>query len=66
MASATWGSGLSTFSSLVFFDLMPVFQELFTPKWCEGRMLVNATATLGDYCRDFHDHLHGFFFNKLM
>ena len=52
--------------SLVFFDLAPVFQELFTPKWCEGRMLVNATATLGDYCRDFQAHLHGFFFNKLM
>ena len=55
--------------SVAFFDLTPVFQDLFTLRWLEGsggRLLMDATATLGDYCRDFQTHLQGFFFNRLM
>ncbi|KAJ2781333.1 SNARE-binding exocyst subunit S6 [Coemansia javaensis] len=53
-------------ADLVFFDLRPVTEALYTKEWYEDDMLPAVIETLRDYCQDFHDHLDRYLCRRLM
>ncbi|RKP35078.1 exocyst complex component Sec6-domain-containing protein, partial [Dimargaris cristalligena] len=51
---------------IVFNDVMPVFQKLFTPAWYKDDVLQAVVLTLQDYTSDFRSHLHQYLFELVI
>jgi exocyst complex component 3 len=51
---------------MIFHDINPAFQQLFTPQWYEQPQSIGAIIqTLDDYLQDFKKHLLDYLFSKL-
>ncbi|PVU92812.1 hypothetical protein BB559_003571 [Furculomyces boomerangus] len=53
-------------SEIVFADLRPVFNALYTKDWYQEDLLQPVIETLSDYFVDFKDHLHEFLFIRVV
>ncbi|KAJ2801721.1 SNARE-binding exocyst subunit S6, partial [Coemansia helicoidea] len=55
-----------TLADIVFSDLRPITQALYTTDWYQDDLLQPVIETLKDYCQDFGDHLDKYLCRRLM
>ncbi|KAJ1651146.1 SNARE-binding exocyst subunit S6 [Dispira simplex] len=56
----------TTLAQIVYNDVTPVFQQLFTPAWYKEDIMQAVVLTLQDYTSDFRGHLNGFLCDKVI